>query len=154
GLAAEGEAPRENAVLERGRQLAGAHNTGKILLGCSFFGVPASSPPDGARQWTSPLRGSISLLPSCHCHEGKPSMPTSSAGRVSRELRGHIILIGLDRTTKRNAFDQAMLDDLVLALGEYERDDNARCALVFAHGEHFTAGLDLAGIGDTFKQGW
>ena len=81
-------------------------------------------------------------------------MPTSSAGRVSRELRGHIILIGLDRTTKRNAFDQAMLDDLVLALGEYERDDNARCALVFAHGEHFTAGLDLAGIGDTFKQGW
>ena len=81
-------------------------------------------------------------------------MSTSSAGRVSREKRGHIMLIGLDRATKRNAFDQAMLDDLVLALGEYERDENARCALVFAHGEHFTAGLDLASVGDTFKQGW
>ncbi len=81
-------------------------------------------------------------------------MSTSSAGRVSREKRGHIMLIGLDRTPKRNAFDQAMLDDLVLALGEYERDDDARCALVFAHGEHFTAGLDLASVGDTFRQGW
>ncbi|WP_044874245.1 crotonase/enoyl-CoA hydratase family protein [Pseudomonas sp. LFM046] len=81
-------------------------------------------------------------------------MPSSSAGRVSREKRGHIMLIGLDRPAKRNAFDFAMLEDLVLALGEYERDDNARCALVFAHGDHFTAGLDLASVGDTFKKGW
>ncbi|MFC5695965.1 crotonase/enoyl-CoA hydratase family protein [Pseudomonas sp. GCM10022186] len=81
-------------------------------------------------------------------------MSPSSAGRVSREKRGHIMLIGLDRTPKRNAFDQSMLDDLVLALGEYERDDNARCALVFAHGEHFTAGLDLASVGDAFSKGW
>ncbi len=78
----------------------------------------------------------------------------SSTGRVSRESQGHIMLIGLDRPLKRNAFDQAMLEDMVLALGEYERDDNARCALIFAHGEHFTAGLDLTNVAETFRQGW
>ncbi|WP_263142699.1 crotonase/enoyl-CoA hydratase family protein [Pseudomonas sp. RIT-PI-AD] len=81
-------------------------------------------------------------------------MSSSAAGRVSREKRDQVMLIGLDRVAKRNAFDQAMLDDLVLALGEYERDDDARCALIHAHGEHFTAGLDLADVGDTFRAGW
>lgn len=36
-----------------------------------------------------------------------------------------------------------MLIDLSLAIGEYERNDELRCAVLFAHGEHFTAGLDL-----------
>ena len=67
----------------------------------------------------------------------------SGPGRVTQELRGHLYLIGLDRAGKRNAFDSAMLTDLALALGEYERNDEMRCAVVFAHGEHFTAGLDL-----------
>lgn len=81
-------------------------------------------------------------------------MTSSNPGRVTRENRGHIMLIGLDRVAKRNAFDEAMLVDLVLALGEYERDENARCALLFAHGEHFTGGLDLASVGELFRNGW
>lgn len=81
-------------------------------------------------------------------------MNTSTAGRVTRETRGHIMLIGLDRVAKRNAFDEAMLVDLVLAMGEYERDENARCALLFAHGEHFTGGLDLASVSELFRNGW
>ncbi|PXB86479.1 enoyl-CoA hydratase, partial [Pseudomonas aeruginosa] len=40
-------------------------------------------------------------------------------GRISRERRGHLLLLGLDRVAKRNAFDLPMLDDLVAALGEY-----------------------------------
>lgn len=75
-------------------------------------------------------------------------------GRISRERRGHLLLLGLDRVAKRNAFDLPMLDDLVAALGEYEADDQLRCALLFAHGEHFTAGLDLTNVGETFRQGW
>ncbi|UZE22182.1 crotonase/enoyl-CoA hydratase family protein [Pseudomonas sp. B21-056] len=71
------------------------------------------------------------------------SEANSGPGRVTREQRGHLFLIGLDRAGKRNAFDSAMLTDLALALGEYERDGEMRCAVVFAHGEHFTAGLDL-----------
>ncbi|MGE7955147.1 crotonase/enoyl-CoA hydratase family protein [Pseudomonas sp. NPDC089530] len=71
------------------------------------------------------------------------SEANSGPGRVTREQRGHLWLIGLDRAGKRNAFDSAMLSDLALALGEYERNDELRCAVLFAHGEHFTAGLDL-----------
>ncbi|MEK1942852.1 MAG: crotonase/enoyl-CoA hydratase family protein [Pseudomonas sp.] len=81
-------------------------------------------------------------------------MNRSSIGRVTREKRGHIMLIGLDRPAKRNAFDLALLDDLTLAYGEFERDSEARVALVFAHGEHFTAGLDLANVAATFVSGW
>ena len=81
-------------------------------------------------------------------------MPQSSSGRVSREKRGHLLLIGLDRPAKRNAFDLDLLNDLSLAYGEFERDAEARVALVFAHGEHFTAGLDLAQVAPTFAAGW
>ena len=81
-------------------------------------------------------------------------MTSSDRGRVSREKRGHILLLGLDRTAKRNAFDLDMLDDLCLAYGEFERDDEARVALVFAHGEHFTAGLDLAKVAAQFAANW
>lgn len=64
-------------------------------------------------------------------------------GKVSREIRDHIMLIGLDRATKRNAFDSYMIHDLSVALTEYEDGEDLRCAVIFAHGEHFTAGLDL-----------
>lgn len=81
-------------------------------------------------------------------------MTHSSCGRVSREKRGPIMLLGLDRPAKRNAFDPAMLDDLCLAYGEFERDSEARVALIHAHGEHFTAGLDLANVAARFAAGW
>lgn len=64
-------------------------------------------------------------------------------GKVSREVRDNIMLIGLDRAAKRNAFDSYMIHDLSVALTEYEDGEDLRCAVIFAHGEHFTAGLDL-----------
>lgn len=67
----------------------------------------------------------------------------SGPGRVSREQQGNVMLIGLDRAGKRNAIDSAMLTDLALAIGEYERNDTMRCAVLYGHGENFTAGLDL-----------
>jgi enoyl-CoA hydratase/carnithine racemase len=81
-------------------------------------------------------------------------MSQHSSGRVSREQRGHILLLGLDRASKRNAFDLDLLNDLTLAYGEFERNGDARVAIVFAHGEHFTAGLDLANIAPTLAAGW
>jgi enoyl-CoA hydratase/carnithine racemase len=81
-------------------------------------------------------------------------MNSSSQGRVTRELRGHVLLIGLDRPAKRNAFDLHMLDDLSLAYGEFESEPRARVALVFGHGEHFTSGLDLAKVAQRLSQGW
>src|SRR5258705_7195057 len=66
---------------------------------------------------------------------------------ITRERRGHIFLIGLNRPAKRNAFDLAMLNELALAYGEMQRDDEVRGGVLFAHGDHFTAGLALAKVG-------
>ena len=66
-----------------------------------------------------------------------------TTGRVSRERRGHVLLIGLDRAAKRNAFDLALWDDLCRAYGELDADDELRAGVLHAHGEHFTGGLDL-----------
>jgi enoyl-CoA hydratase len=66
--------------------------------------------------------------------------------RVTIERRGHVLLIGLNRADKRNAADWRMLQELSLAYGQLERDPELRAGLVFAHGDHFTGGLDLADV--------
>lgn len=66
--------------------------------------------------------------------------------RISLEQRGHVVLIGLNRPEKRNAFDNQMLAELASAYTKLEDDDNLRCGVLFAHGEMFTAGLDLADV--------
>jgi enoyl-CoA hydratase len=79
------------------------------------------------------------------------SLATES--RITLEKRGHVLLIGFNRTKKMNAFDVAMLKELSAAYETFENDAEARCAVVFAHGEHFTAGLDLANVAPMVQQG-
>jgi enoyl-CoA hydratase len=64
-------------------------------------------------------------------------------GKVSCEQKDHVFLIGLDRISKRNAFDSHLIAALSQALTDYENDPELRCAVIFAYGDHFTAGLDL-----------
>lgn len=77
----------------------------------------------------------------------------SQAPRITTETREHVLLIGLDRPDKRNAFDLAMLRELAQAFTRYEDDPALRCAVLFGHGEHFTAGLDLAEVGPAVASG-
>ena len=77
----------------------------------------------------------------------------SSDNRITYEPDGYICLIGLNRADKRNAFDSHMIKQLSKALTRYENDDNLRCSLIFAHGEHFTAGLDLMELQDKWNKG-
>lgn len=72
---------------------------------------------------------------------------------VTRHKVGHLLLIGLNRVNKRNAFDVDMREQLALAYGEMERDEEVRCGVLFAHGEHFTGGLDLAQVSDALQGG-
>jgi enoyl-CoA hydratase len=72
---------------------------------------------------------------------------------VTRHRLGHLLLIGLNRVPKRNAFDLDLREQLALAFGEMERDDEVRCGVLFAHGDHFTGGLDLAKVSDALKGG-
>lgn len=67
--------------------------------------------------------------------------------RVTVERDGHVLLIGFDRPHKRNAADLRLLQELSLAYGELDRDPELRAGFVFAHGEHFTGGLDLLDVG-------
>jgi enoyl-CoA hydratase len=76
-----------------------------------------------------------------------------SQGKVSLDRRGHVLLIGLDREKKRNAFDVTMYHALSRAYAELSRDDDLRAAVLFAHGDHFTAGLDLAEFSPVFASG-
>src|SRR5262245_10532197 len=76
-----------------------------------------------------------------------------SAGTVSRERRGNVLFIGLDRAAKRNAFDLAMWDALCSAYAELDHDESLRAGVLFAHGDHFTGGLDLVQWGPVFASG-
>lgn len=67
--------------------------------------------------------------------------------RVTIDRDDHVLLIGLNRPEKRNAADLALLHQLALAYGELDRDPELRCGFVYAHGDHFTGGLDLADVG-------
>ena len=71
---------------------------------------------------------------------------------ITTERRGHVFLIGLNRVAKRNAFDPPMFHDLARAYGAYEADPEMRCAVVFAHGPHFTGGIDLAQFAPLFER--
>ncbi len=74
-------------------------------------------------------------------------------GSITREIQGNIFLIGINRPAKRNAFDWQMLADFCRAYTEYEANQDLRCAVVFAHGDHFTSGLDLADVAPHIKSG-
>jgi (methylthio)acryloyl-CoA hydratase len=53
-----------------------------------------------------------------------------------------IALIGLNRPDKRNAINDALVEALHEAVRRAGRD--AKAAVIFGHGKHFSAGLDLA----------
>ena len=76
----------------------------------------------------------------------------STMSNITQERLGHVLLIGLNRVAKRNAFDPPMFHDLAYAYGSYEADPELWCAVVFAHGPHFTGGIDLAQFAPLFER--
>jgi enoyl-CoA hydratase/carnithine racemase len=66
-----------------------------------------------------------------------------SEGQIHTEKRDRIFLIGIDRPAKLNGFTPHMMRSMARAYTGYEHDAEARCAVVYAEGKHFTAGLDL-----------
>lgn len=72
---------------------------------------------------------------------------------VTTEVRDHVLLIGLHRPHKGNAFNLRMLKELSQAYTLLEDDPQLWCALLFAHGKNFTTGLDLAEVGPAVASG-
>lgn len=75
------------------------------------------------------------------------------SSRVDISRDGSVLLIGLDRPEKRNAFDTAMFHALAQAYGELDRDDDLRAGVLYGKGEHFTGGMDLADMGPRLMSG-
>jgi enoyl-CoA hydratase/carnithine racemase len=57
-----------------------------------------------------------------------------------------VLLMGLNRASKRNAFTVQQLAELAHAYELLETDAELRCGLLYGRGEHFTGGLDLADV--------
>jgi enoyl-CoA hydratase len=80
-------------------------------------------------------------------------MQQSPEQSITLERDGRVLRIGLNRPQKRNAFTLAMLAELSRAYAELESDDELRAGMLFAHGEHFTGGLDLVDVGPALATG-
>lgn len=74
-------------------------------------------------------------------------------GRITSEADGRILRIGIDRPAKLNGFTPKMQAELAAAYTELEHNDDYWCGLLFAHGDHFTAGLDLAKMAPLLEAG-
>ncbi len=64
---------------------------------------------------------------------------------VTVEPDGDVLLIGVDRAAKRNAWNLDVMGQVAAAY-EQLADSDARVGVVFGHGDHFSAGLDLGDV--------
>ena len=62
---------------------------------------------------------------------------------LQRARDGAVLLLTLDRPDARNAYSEAMVDSLVRALDDADRDDEVRCVILTGAGPAFSAGGDL-----------
>ena len=79
--------------------------------------------------------------------------PSPDEGRITTETRGHVLLIGIDRPAKRNGFTPAMLRALAEAYTQLDDEPALRVGVLWAHGDHFTAGLDLPAFAPLMQRG-
>ena len=64
-------------------------------------------------------------------------------GSISVEICDHVLLVGLNRPEKYNGYTPTMAAELVAALTRLDEEDELRVGVLYGHGDHFTAGLDL-----------
>ena len=65
---------------------------------------------------------------------------------VTIERNDSILLIGINRPNKRNAWNTEIIQAVAQAYTDLAKDDSLLVGVVFGHGDHFTAGLDLADV--------
>ena len=70
---------------------------------------------------------------------------------VTTERNDHVLTITLNRPDKLNAFNAAMMNELIAAFDRADADDNVRAVVVTGAGRAFCAGADLSQGGKTFN---
>jgi len=71
------------------------------------------------------------------------TQPSQDTGGVVTEVQGQVLLIGLNRTDKRNALTPEMFAELSAIYARYDADENLRCAVLYGEGAVYCAGADL-----------
>jgi enoyl-CoA hydratase/carnithine racemase len=74
-------------------------------------------------------------------------------GQISVEVRERILLMGIDRREKFNGFTPKMMRELQEAYTRLDEDPDLWVGVLFGHGPHFTAGLDLPKWTTGMKEG-
>jgi enoyl-CoA hydratase len=74
-------------------------------------------------------------------------------GQITVEQRGSVLLMGVDRVEKRNGFTPRMFRELGEAFTKLENSPDLFVGLLFAHGEHFSGGVDLPLMAEYRKSG-
>jgi enoyl-CoA hydratase/carnithine racemase len=74
-------------------------------------------------------------------------------GTITTDCLGPLLLIGINRPAKRNGFTPRMFRELAEAYTRLDDDPSLRVGVLHAHGEHFTAGLDLPTIAPLMRRG-
>jgi enoyl-CoA hydratase len=74
-------------------------------------------------------------------------------GQVTVEQRGGVLLMGVDRVEKRNGFTPRMFKQLGEAFTQLENSPDLFVGLLYAHGEHFSGGVDLPLMAEYRKSG-
>ena len=84
-------------------------------------------------------------------------MNTDHSGSIECEVRdsgqGGVLLIGINRPSKRNGFTPKMFRELGEAYTRLDDDPALRVGVLHAFGDHFTAGLDLPTIAPLMQRG-
>ena len=86
-------------------------------------------------------------------HPAMNATPTPPEGRITTEARGAVLLIGIDRPAKRNGFTPAMMRALAEAYTRLDDEPALRVGVLHAHGDQFTAGLDLPTFAPLMQRG-
>jgi enoyl-CoA hydratase len=79
--------------------------------------------------------------------ESSPQVSVQPEPPVVVERRGHVLLIGVNRPGKRNAWNLATIDAGGAAYDLLGTDPELRVGVIHGVGEHFSSGLDLADVG-------
>ncbi|HBZ45604.1 MAG TPA: enoyl-CoA hydratase [Maritimibacter sp.] len=61
---------------------------------------------------------------------------------LTYEVRGDVAILGLNRPEKRNAISDSFVEELATLIRRAESE--AKAGVIYGHGPHFCAGLDLA----------
>jgi enoyl-CoA hydratase len=72
---------------------------------------------------------------------------------VKVERRGHVMMIGINRPHKANAFNLQLCRELSSAYAEFDSDDSIRVGILHSFGNHFTGGMDLPNVAPEVSAG-